>query len=125
MNRHTHRFRFVGQQIAEACAANVEYHDSRVAFWVKERSDAIDACKTAGFTVKEYTVTGGTRAEMVVDPTLQRRVDEAVNKIATHQAARDRFRVEAGAYGAQPTRDYELDPDDVVYFRLAGGNREE
>lgn len=125
MNRQTHRFRYLGQQIAEACVAEAEYHDDRIRWWEDERNVAIAACKSAGFTVKEYDITGGKRTEMVVDPTLQRRVDEAISKIAKHQAARDRFRIEAGAYGVQPSREYELDPDDVVYFRLAGGAREE
>jgi hypothetical protein len=125
MNRQTHRFRYLGQQIAAACTAEVEYHEERIRFWENARDGAIAACKSAGFTVKEHAISGGKRAEMVIDQTFQRRVDEAVSKVSSHQSARDRYRIEAGAYGAQPSGYFDLDPDDVVYFRLAGGSREE
>jgi hypothetical protein len=63
--------------------------------------------------------------QVVLDPTVDARLHECATKIASHRKAADDFQIQAAAYGTQPTRAYDLHPDDILYFRLAGGPREE
>jgi hypothetical protein len=123
--RDKHEFQFTGKQIGDAAKAEYEYHGNRVIFWKKEQRDAIDKAKALGLEVSEYQVTGGVHAQMVINPTLQARINECANKIQTHQRAADAFQIEAAAYGTQAERVYQLHADDVIYFRLAGSHRPE
>lgn len=124
MKRNEHLFQFTGKQISEAAGCEARYHADRIIFWTKEQREAIDKAKAAGLEVTEYPVTGGVRAQMVINPTLQARIDESANKIQKHTRAADALLIEADCYGTQAERTYELHPDDVIYFRLAGGQRE-
>lgn len=121
--RNEHIFQFSGKQISAAAEAEGAYHTARVAWWKDEQEKALAKAKTAGVEVREYDVTGGKRAEIVLDPSVSARLSECVNKIQSHQRSADQFQIEAAAYGTQPARVYDLHPDDVLYFRLAGGKR--
>jgi hypothetical protein len=123
--RASHLFQFAGKRISTAAERESEYHAERLKFWTAEHRQAIDKARAAGLEVHEYPVTGGVRAEMVVDPTLQGRINECANKIHLHRKMADQLQIESACYGTQPERMYELEPDDVVYFRLAGGPRED
>jgi hypothetical protein len=125
MKRNEHLFQFSGKQISDAAQAEHDYHRERVAFWQIEQDRAAERARAAGVDVREYAVTGGKRVQMVVDPDIQTRLNEAGSKIDSHRAASDKFKIEADCYGTQPDRSYELHPDDVIYFRLAGGPRED
>lgn len=101
-----------------------EYYRLRANWWGEEKDKAVVRAKEAGIEVREYDVTGGKSVEVVIDATVTKRLSECATKIASHQAAADRFQIESSAYGSQPAgREYDLDPSDVVYFRLAGGAR--
>jgi hypothetical protein len=133
--RSTHCFAFMGSAIAKAATAEAEYHEQRLAYWkaeyesavakAKAAESAVAKAKAAGLQVREYDVTGGKRAEMVIDPALQGRIRESTNKVHSHRIAAEHLRVEASSYATQGDRQYELDGEDVVYFRLAGGPRGE
>lgn len=128
MLRNKHEFLFTAEQIAKAATAEQEYHEQRVTWWRIEYDKAVEAAKAKGIEVREYDVTGGKQAQLVIDPGLSARISQCTSKIASHQAAADRFKIEAAAYGSQSdplAGAYKLDPDDVVYFRLAGGPRDE
>ena len=125
MKRNEHLFQFNGKQIAEAARGEHEYHERRLDFWKGEQQKAIAIAKEAGVEVNEYDVTGGKRVDVVIDPSVGQRLNECANKIQKHNSAADKFQIEAAAYGTQPERAYELHPDDIVYFRLAGGSRED
>ncbi len=125
MERLKHLFQFDAGQIGKAAMAEATYHHARVGFWKAEQEKAIVKAKEAGVEIREHDVTGGKSVEVVVDPTVSNRLTVCANKIRTHQEAADRFVIEADAYDSQNTRVYDLDPDDVVYFRLAGGDRED
>ena len=124
MKRNEHLFQFTGKQISEAAEAEYVYHSGRAAWWKEEQADAIEKAKAVGVEVREYDMTGGKNVQVVLDPTLNSRLTECANKIVSHRAAADRFQIEAATYGTQAERAYELHPDDVVYFRLAGGSRD-
>lgn len=125
MKRTTHTFRFLGKDIAAAADAERDYRAKRAEWWASEFDKAVSAAKEKGIEVREYPVTGGMQAHMAIDATLQERINICISKRASHKAAADRFAIESAAYATQPEREYELDPDDVVYFRLAGGGRED
>ena len=124
MKRSEHTFQFTGLQIAKAAQAELEYHNMRLNYWGAAQDEAITAARASGVEVREHEVTGGKNVQIVIDPTVQSRLNECSAKINTHRASADRFQIEAAAYGTQPERTYELHPDDVVYFRLAGGPRQ-
>lgn len=125
MKRGEHLFQFTGKQVSAAATAEYGYHADRITFWKDEQQKAIAKAKAAGVEIREYEVTGGKRVDVVLDPTVATRLGECANKITSHRTAADRFQIEAAAYGTQSERMYELQPDDVVYFRLAGGKRED
>ncbi len=126
MKRNSHLFQFSASQIHDAAKAEAEYHVQRTAFWKEEQKKAIAKAKEAGVEIREYDVTGGTNVEVVLDPSVSNRLQQCANKIRSHQGEADRFQIEADAYGSQMAEKYyEVDPDDVVYFRLAGGPRED
>lgn len=124
MKRNEHLFQFTGKQIGDAAKAEHDYHSGRLEWWKKDQEVAIAKAKESGVEVREYDGTGGKRVDMVLDPTLQSRLSECANKINSHRTAADKFQIESACYGTQPERSYELHPDDVIYFRLAGGPRE-
>jgi len=124
--RKDHTFRFTAKQITEAAAGEAKHHDARAAWWNGEFEKAAAEAKTKGVDVRHFQVSGGQRAQIVIDTTLQERINEAERKRSDHQQKAERYKVDAAAYASQPeTQDYQLDSDDVMYFRLAGGTRDE
>jgi DNA-binding LytR/AlgR family response regulator len=124
MKRNEHLFQFTGQQISDAAKAEHDYHNDRLAFWKAEQDSAVAKAKEAGVEVREYDITGGKNVQVVLDPTLTNRLTDCANKINSHRSAADRFQIESAVYATQGGRTYELQPDDVLYFRLAGGPRD-
>ena len=125
MKRDKHEFQFTGKQISEAADREAQYHRNRLQFWDQEKNVAVEAIKGAGLQVRQYEVTGGMTTQVVFDPTLQARLSQCESKIIIHKRAKDEYQIHAACYGTQPDRSYELNPDDVIYFRLAGGARED
>ena len=103
--RNEHLFQFTGKQISDAAGREASYHANRVIFWKREHRLAIENAKEAG--------------------TLQERITVCEYLVTEHRKAADELQIEAACYGTQGDRTYELHPDDVIYFRLAGGPREE
>lgn len=124
--RKEHTFRFTAKQIAEAAGTEAKYHDERAAWWNGEYEKAAVLAKEKGVEIRHYPVTGGNRAQVVVDTTLSNRLEEAARKRSDHQQKAERYKVDSAVYASQPAEEpYQLDGDDVMYFRLAGGQREE
>ena len=125
--RTEHRFQFSASAIAAAAQAEAEYHKQRMAFWADAYGTAMTTVQaTARVDFKEYQVTGGVRIDAVVtygDPAEWKRAQEAWGKIHEHRQAADRFITDARIYGTQGERIYELDSEDVHYFRLGGEAR--
>lgn len=129
MSRSDHEFQFAAQDVAKAAKAEAEYHEGRIAYWDAEFEQSFKRVKeTASLEVKEMNVTGGKRFDVAVDygdMTAYRRMNEAANKVQTHRDAAEKYRSDEKVYGSQDGRMYELSADDVHYFRLGGGEREE
>lgn len=123
MKRNEHTFQFTGKQIATAAREEFGYHYDRLMFWNKEHEKAIATAKASGVDIREVGITGGKRVEVILDPSVQNRLNECASKIATHRQAADKYQIEAASYATQESRVFELHPDDIVYFRLVGGPR--
>jgi hypothetical protein len=126
MKRKEHFFTFTAEQIAKGARGEAEYHKTRADWWETEYRTAVEAAKTAGLRVEMFKVTGGERAQMVIDPSLQSRINECTAKRELHQKLAEQLTIEAASYETQPgAREYTLDHEDIAHFRLAGGAREE
>ena len=130
MSRSEHQFQFPASKISEAARAEAQYHEDRISYWDEEFENAkTRVIETAELEVKELPVTGGKRVDLSInygDPAAYRRMQEAGQKIDRHREAAEKFRSDEKVYGSQDEeRTYELSADDVHYFRLGGGRREE
>jgi uncharacterized coiled-coil DUF342 family protein len=131
LNQDKHLFQFSGEDVAKAALNERDYHKSRLDHWRERQQAAIDKAKglTAIVKVTEYPVTGGKRVQVVADITGVQEINQELNlaseKIDAHRKMADEYNLKAAAYATQGKRAYELDPGDVQYFRLAGGERPE
>ena len=129
MSRDKHEFQFTATAIAGAAAREAEYHRAREEYWRNEYRKATETVKaTASVEVKTYPVTGGERADVVVnygDPSAYKRMTEGFQKAGAHRQDAERYETEARIYGTQGDRVYELSGTDVHYFRLGGEERPE
>lgn len=124
--RNEWRFQFSASVISKAAKDEAAYHEERLDWWKIEQERATEQAKAASVVVRKHEVTGGKRVEVVLDPSVSKRLQECESKISAHRAAFDDFKRWADAMSAmQPRQNYDLDPDDVAYFRLAGGARPE
>jgi hypothetical protein len=124
--RKEHVFRFTAKQIAEAATVESKYHSERAAWWNAEYEKAAAEAKAKGVEIRHYQVTGGVRPQVTIDASVSNRLEEAARKRTDHTRQADQFKVEAATYGSQPADlQYDLDGEDVMHFRLAGGEREE
>lgn len=127
--RNEHKFAFRGQQIADSAKEERDYHAERIGHWQERAEKALAIVKeTIGAKVVEQAVTGGQKMSVVVDygnPEAWREYQLAVHKIEVHRDAKERFSQDAITYGTQATTMFELDRDDVRWFRLGGEPRED
>lgn len=108
------------RNVARQAEAEAEYHDGRVEFWESERSKVMDQIADEGLDVRSQAVTGGSRAEVIIDPSLSKRLSECESKLDEHARRRDEFEQWASvlnfAADGKPTTMLELDFDDLAYF---------
>ena len=137
MNQDKHLFQFTGQQIADACTAEVEYRQRRIAYWEDVQKYQIARQSTFKASIEivlrewQHSSGKGVRFEPVIHyegediADANRMLDMAGSKITEHKRMMDEYQLKGGAYGSQGTRTYELDPADVAYFKLNGARRTE
>lgn len=123
VKRNEHLFQFTGEELAKASKAEATYHFGRAIWWKAEQELAAKKARETGVEVREVEVSGGTEMQIVLDGTLQSRLTLCQWKIREHRKAADEFQIHAATYASNPSRSYELQPDDVIYFRLAGSPR--
>jgi hypothetical protein len=126
--RAGHLFTFPAARIAEACEAEAKYHLVRLAYWQGEQDAATEiVTETCSAKVAKREHTGGYTVDVVVnygDPAAYQRMQESARKVQTHRDLAERFETERDVYATQDGT-YELTQEDVHYFRLGGGGREE
>lgn len=129
MNQDKHLFQFTGAQIATACDAEQQYHMERLIYWKTEQSKLVEEARglTAVVEVVEQQVTGGKRYQVVANLSDAQKINWKLQtcgeKIEIHRRQTEDFRLKGAAYATQAARSYELDPADVAFFRLNGGDR--
>ena len=98
-------------------------------YWQQEMDTALARLKeTASIKVEQVQVTGGWRPEIRIDygdPSAYTRLYEASAKTNSHREQAERLRTEERLYATQGARIYELDGDDVHFYRLNGRPRED
>ena len=129
MARDKHEFQFKASDISDAAGAEAKYHEDRIKFWQDEMDASYKTVeKTAKVTIRRVSHSCGWSPQVDVDygdAAAYRRMQQAADKIQSHQKAADAFRSDEKLYGTQGERIYELGTSDVHYFRLGGGAREE
>jgi hypothetical protein len=132
MNQDKHLFQFSGAQIAEACRAEEVYSRERIIYWKAQQDELIAKAKDLKSVVKvtEQTMSGGGKhvtvsADILGIGDLNSHLYLAAQKIEGHRQRADTFKLKGAAYATNADRAYELDPADVAYFRLNGGDRDE
>jgi hypothetical protein len=123
--RKKHLFQFEAGKIAEAARVEAAYHKQRADWWDGEFNQAVEKAQAGGLKLEKFKVTGGERAHMVIDPSLQSRINECEGRRTNHQQAADQLTIEAASYDTQKGMMYALDHEDIQHFRLAGGPRED
>jgi hypothetical protein len=129
MSRTEHEFQFQSHSIAKAAKEEAEYHEERLRYWQDAYENAAEVVEaTIGAKLVRQPITGGFQVSVVVDygdKDAYDRMQQAFQKISDHRAAAERFRSDEKVYGTQNDRVYELSLDDVHYYRLGGGPRED
>lgn len=114
-------FIYTVEEVANAAEAKAKYHAEREAFWEREKEEVVAAIRESGLEVRGHKVTGGERAEVVLDPTLAKRLDECQNKLTGHQSSGEEYRGWHSVLRVAVEREedrLELDHEDVRYFGL-------
>lgn len=112
-------FRYEVQRLTLAAKDRATHERGREAWWNTEYEAAAVKAKDAGFEVREYDVTGGKNAQIVVDVSLQGRLNECSQKRAAHRAAAEQYEQWWSIFAAQDiTLTFDLDSTDVLYFGL-------
>lgn len=121
--RNKHLFRFKASEIAAAAEREANYHNERAEYWQNELDEATArVMETSSIKLEKQAVTGGYHPVVTVDygdPQAYARMQEAWRKHFSHIEEADEFTSDATVYGTQGDREYELDIDDVHYYRLS------
>jgi len=112
------QFDYTGEALAVACEKKRDHHKDRHAYWTAELEAAKEAFRSAGVEIREYPVTGGTRLQGVIDPSVQQRMDECHKKVDEHDRKREEYDRWARGFRANAEAHFALDPDDIAYFGL-------
>ena len=127
MNRGEWKFSLPGSELAAKARACHEHHVARLAWWGEQLEEAKARLKAEGVEIREApemaAFAASTRSyaadmQVVVDPTLTRRITQCQGKVKEHQEARDEFDRWLRAFEQNPNARYDLDIDDMNYFRV-------
>src|SRR5574340_1262485 len=114
MQRENWRYQYTIKQLKKAVAGRITYHSGRLDFWAKELEIAKENLKSASTEIKEFPVTGGTRLQVVVDPTWERRTNECQFKVEMHRNKVTEFKKYRDVFAPSSEADVmTLDMDDV------------
>ena len=111
-------------ELVAAADERCSYHTKRLDWWEGERDEANDRIRESGVQVREYAQTGGNRHEVVIDPTLAKRLSECERKITHHRALSDEY-AQWWSMLKKATGSFELDHDDWQFFFGLRGDEDE
>ena len=117
--RYDWQFQYSRDALRKAVDQKILHHIKRIEWWEKEDDKAEAAIKEAGIDIREYAVTGGNRAELVIDPVLLSRFQETQSKIRAHKGNLKEYRRYYRALENQSsTVGFQLDIEDIQFFGL-------
>jgi hypothetical protein len=118
------RFPYTTTRVLEGAKTKALFHAERLAFWQRKQTETMERIKSDGLQVQtslagsNYSnVNRGFGAQVVVDATLQRDLDECETKIHEHKAKADTYRGWVEVLAAQRGDvTVELDHEDYLFF---------
>jgi predicted ATPase len=120
MKRNEWLFRYTVADLLGASRERLAYHEQRRDWWNGEYKAAAAKAKDAGVEVREYQVTGGMNAQMVIDPGLQARINECSQKRETHRKRAEEFAQWVAVLESQaPSTPFDVTMDDALFFGVA------
>lgn len=125
MNRSDWEFEYTASALAKAAEGQRDHRNERVTVWEGKKAEVMTKIKDTGLTVHEgvaagmanYTTSnnpGG--AQVMVDVTLQRDLNECVSKIREHRQAATDYDSWAQVLNANPEARLKLKHNDWMYF---------
>lgn len=119
-------FQYPVGALLRASQERLVYHENKREWWDAEYRAAVEFAKTKGLEVREYAVTGGMQAQMVIDPSIQERIGQCSSKREKHRDKADWFRRWVAVLESQDAaKVYDLSMDDALYFGVAKGELED
>lgn len=119
-------FQFKVEEVRDAASRQANYHAERLAYWKEVQEQTKEEIEDAGVEVKPQDVTGGRRYDVIANPALVRRLNEAEDKIAVHQRSIKEFRQWTAVLDTRPAGDIiDLDMDDILFFQIKALEEEE
>jgi hypothetical protein len=126
MKREEWTFEYSAAALADAAAAQAAFRRTRFEFWSTKKSEVMQKIRDSGITVhedialglldKSYSNSVRAGAQVLVDPMLQRDLNECVTKMQNHsERARQYDGWEQVFRGNRDAR-VPLDHDDWMYF---------
>ncbi len=94
------------------------YHRERQKNWLDSYERVKRELKEKGIDIRFAEVTGGERADIVVDQQIQRRLDECMSKMRAHKRQAEEYEAFTRAFTLNEHQELELTVDDINYFGL-------
>lgn len=118
MSRHDWTFEVPAKTLLTAARKKDDYHTARKQYWEDVLEESEKEMISQGIKVKKYSVTGGTRRERSFDSALERRCNEAEDKIEKHTAKIKEYQRFRAALAQAEGRSFELTINDWEFFGL-------
>lgn len=123
MKRNDWKFQLPAKDLLDAADGKAKVHQAKKEWWEKKKAETIAKVKESGIEVHDSIASyvsntkGDYGAQIVIDPTLQRDLNECHGKIQIHDATAKSYVAWVKILGlAKPTDTYELDQQDYEYF---------
>jgi len=129
MNRDQWEFEYTANKLSEAAQAQKDYRDGRVKVWEEKKAEIMTKIKDSGLTVHESpgeklstasnnynTRAMGRGVTVMVDPMLQRDMDECMTKIEQHREASKSYDGWIQVLNANSEARLKLKHNDWMYF---------
>lgn len=112
-------FQFSVEEVRDAASRQANYHADRLAYWKEVQEKTKEQIEEEGVEVKPQEVTGGRRYDVIANPSLVKRLNEAEDKISLHQRSLRDFRQWTAVLDTRPAADMvDLDMDDILFFQI-------
>jgi hypothetical protein len=128
MKREEWTFEYTAARLAEAAAGQAAFRRLRFEFWSRKKAEVMQKIKDSGLSVHEdislglmdksvYTRSSAhPGAQVLVDPTLQKDLNECVSKMQHHSERARQYDGWEQVLRGNPEARVQLDHDDWMFF---------